>query len=79
MGGTPYKENAAREASEEPTSRTRDGRHSRGRQCGAIGLDPALMGDGSGCRVAIVFGRPTADTEMSRRRAAGPNDERRGA
>src|SRR6185312_1104953 len=32
MGGTPYNENAVTEASEEPTSRTKDGRHPRGRQ-----------------------------------------------
>jgi hypothetical protein len=37
MGGTPYNENAVTEASEEPTSRTKDGRHPRGRQRRAIG------------------------------------------
>jgi hypothetical protein len=32
MGGTPYNENAVTKASEEPTSRTKDGRHPRGQQ-----------------------------------------------
>jgi hypothetical protein len=59
MGGTPYNENAVTEASEEPTSRAKDGRHSRGQECGAIGSDPEdLLGDGSGCRVVVRFGTP---------------------
>jgi len=69
MGGTPYNENAVTEASEEPTSRTKDGRHPRGRQRRAIGSDPEdLLGDGGGRRVVVRFGGPMADREKSRRR-----------